>query len=149
MILPKGKPMTPSDKRLAPRQAVRLRVDLKPLRHEEVRDILEGQGYDELEYSSLSLTKPRAGMMPARIRDLSLSGMRIEGPVSLGTGEAAAVDLHLPDERVVLKVLGEVVWSQTAPDASQPHSFGLRFAALEEDGVHRLKNFLSLAPQGA
>ena len=140
--------MTPSDKRLAPRQAVRLRVDLKPLRHDEVRDILEGQGYDELEFSSLSLTKPRTGMLPARIRDISLSGARIEGPVSMGTGEATAIDLHLPDERVVLKVLGEVVWSTTASDANQPHSFGLRFAALEEDGVHRLKNFLSLMPQG-
>lgn len=140
--------MTPSDKRLAPRQAVRLRVDLKPLRHEEVRDILEGQGYDELEFSSLSLAKPRTGMMPARIRDISLSGVRVEGPVSLGTGEAAAIDLHLPDERVVLKALGEVVWSHSAADPNQPHSFGLRFAALEEDGVHRLKNFLSLVPQG-
>jgi hypothetical protein len=141
--------MTPSDKRLAPRQSVRLRVDLKPLRHQEVRDILEGQGYDELEFSSLALAKPRMGMLPARIRDLSLSGARVEGPVSLGTGEATAIDLHLPDERVVLKVLGEVVWSQPSTDDSQPHSFGLRFAALEEDGLHRLKNFLNLVPQGA
>ena len=139
--------MPTSEQRLAPRQTVRLRVDLKPLRHEEVRDILEGQGYDELEFSSLALSKPRTGMLPARIRDISLSGARVEGPVSLGTGEATAIDLHLPDERVVLKVLGEVIWSRPATDDSQPHSFGLRFAALEEDGLHRLKSFLSLTPQ--
>jgi hypothetical protein len=139
--------MTTSDKRLAPRQAVRLRVDLKPLRHEEVRDILEGQGYDELDFSSLSLAKPRSGMMPARIRDISLSGMRIEGLMALGTGEAAAMDLHLPDERVVLKALAEVVWSAPSTDLGQPHACGLRFAALEEDALHRLKNFLSLIPE--
>ena len=139
--------MTTIDKRLAPRQAVRLRVDLKPLRHDEVRDILEGQGYDELEFSSLSLAKPRSGMLPARIRDISLSGLRVEGPVALGAGEATAIDLHLPDERVVLKVLGEVVWSRPSEDSAQPHSFGVRFAALEEDGMHRLKTFLSLGPQ--
>lgn len=141
--------MTPSEQRLAPRQAVRLRVDLKPLRHEEVRDILEGQGYDELDFSSLSLTKPRHGMLPARIRDISLSGVRVEGPMSMGTGEATALDLHLPDERVVIKALGEVVWSLPAADDSQPHSFGLRFAALEEDALFRLKNYLSLVPQEA
>jgi hypothetical protein len=141
--------MTTSDKRLAPRQSVRLRVDLKPLRHEEVRDILQGQGYDELAFSSLSLSKPRTGMMPARIRDLSLSGVRVEGPVAMGAGEATAIDLHLPDERVVIKALGEVVWSRPATDCNEPHAFGVRFAALEEDAVHRLKNFLNLVPQGA
>lgn len=140
--------MNPSEQRLAPRLAVRLRVDLKPLRHDEVRDILQGQGYDELEYSSLSLAKPRVGMLPARIRDISLSGMRVEGLVAMGAGEATAMDLHLPDERVVIKALGEVVWSQPASDDSQPHSFGLRFAALEEEAIIRLKNYLSLVPQG-
>jgi hypothetical protein len=139
--------MTTSDKRLAPRQTVRLRVDLKPLRHEEVRDILEGQGYDELDFSSLALAKPRTGMLPARIRDISLSGMRVEGLLALGTGEATAMDLHLPDERVVLKALAEVVWSSPSTDDKQPHSFGLRFAALEEDALFRLKNFLSLVPE--
>jgi hypothetical protein len=139
--------MTTSDKRLARRQTVRLRVDLKPLRHEEVRDILEGQGYDELDYSSLALAKPRTGMLPARIRDISLSGMRVEGPVALGAGEATAMDLHLPDERVVLKALAEVVWCRPSVDGAQPHAFGLRFAALEEDALFRLKNFLSLVPE--
>jgi Tfp pilus assembly protein PilZ len=141
--------MTPTEQRLAPRQAVRLRVDLKPLRHEEVRDILEGHGYDELAFSSLSLSKPRVGMIPARIRDLSLGGVRIEGPVSLGTGEATALDLHLPDDRVVVKLLGEVVWSEPAKDSNHLHAFGLRFAALEENALARLKHFLELAPQGA
>jgi Tfp pilus assembly protein PilZ len=141
--------MTPTEQRLAPRQAVRLRVDLKPLRHEEVRDILEGNGCDELDFSSLSLSKPRMGMIPARIRDISLRGVRIEGPVSMGTGEAAVLDLHLPDERVVIKALGEVVWSRPSTDSQQMHAFGLRFAALEEDALNRLKHYLTLIPQGA
>ncbi len=61
-------------------------------------------------------------MLPARIRDISLSGMRVEGPVALGAGEATAMDLHLPDERVVLKALAEVVWSRPSTDDKQPHS---------------------------
>ncbi len=140
--------MALDDKRLTPRQTVRLRVDLKPLKHEEVRDILEGHGYDELEYSSLSLTRPRAGMLPARIRDISLGGIRVEGPCALGNGEVTAMDLHLPDERVVIKALGEVVWSLPSTDDSQPHAFGLRFAALDETALQRLKAYLFLAPAG-
>jgi hypothetical protein len=124
-------------------------VDLKPLRHEEVRDILEGNGYDELDFASLSLARPRSGMMPARIRDLSIQGARIEGPMSLGLGEAAVLDLHLPDERVVIKALGEVVWSRPSQDSQPPHAFGLRFAALKDDALARLKHYLTLMPQGA
>jgi Tfp pilus assembly protein PilZ len=88
-------------------------------------------------------------MIPARIRDLSLGGVRIEGPVALGAGEATALDVHLPDERVVVKLLGEVVWSEPAKDGQHLHAFGLRFAALEEHALARLKHFLELAPQGA
>jgi hypothetical protein len=141
--------MSTLDQRSAPRQPVRLRADVKPLSHEDVKDILEGQGYDELDFCSLSLSKPRSGMLPARVRDLSLTGARVEGLLDLGQGEAAGMDLHFPQDRVVLKVLAEVVWSQPAAGADAPHACGLRFAALEEDGLHRLKNYLKLAPQFA
>jgi PilZ domain len=138
--------MSTRDKRQARRSPVRLRVDFKPLSSSEVRDILEGQGYGELGFSSLALKQPRHGMLPSRVKDLSQSGMRMEGPLPIGLGEVAAVDVHLPDERVALKALVEVVWSKPAEDGLKPHSCGLRFAAMECDSVRRLKHFLMAAP---
>lgn len=135
-----------ADKRLSQRVPVRLRVDCKPLTTSEVRDILDGQGYQELAYSSLALNRPRQGMLPSKIKDLSLSGLRMEGPLPLGLGDAAALDVHLPDERVALKALAEVVWSRPAGSADSPHACGLRFAAMDDESARRLKHFLATAP---
>ena len=135
-----------TDQRHSKRVSVRLRVDCKPLSNSEIREILDGQGYQELAYSSLALSRPRQGMLPARIRDLSLSGMRMEGPLPLGLGDAAALDMHLPDERVALKALAEVVWAQPAGALDQPHACGLRFAAMDEDSVRRLRTFIDASP---
>jgi len=134
------------EKRLAQRVSVRLRVDCKPLSNNEIRDILDGQGYQELAYSSLALNRPRQGMLPAKVRDLSLSGLRMEGPLPMGLGDAAALDVHLPDERVALKALAEVVWSKPADVAEAPHACGLRFAAMDEESARRLRHYLATAP---
>jgi Tfp pilus assembly protein PilZ len=135
-----------TDKRHAKRVSVRLRVDCKPLSNGEIREILDGQGYQELAYSSLALSRPRQGMLPSRVRDLSLSGLRMEGPLPLGLGDAAALDVHLPDERVALKALAEVVWSQPADALDRPHACGLRFAAMDEDSARRLRSFIDASP---
>jgi Tfp pilus assembly protein PilZ len=134
------------DKRHAQRIPVRLRVDCKPLSNTEVRDILDGQGYQELAYASLAMSRPRQGMLPAKVRDLSLSGLRMEGPLSLGLGDAAALDMHLPDERVALKALAEVVWSKPADAGEAPHACGLRFTAMDEESARRLRHYLATAP---
>ena len=134
------------DKRQAQRVPVRLRVDCKPLSNAEVRDILDGQGYQELAYASLALNRPRQGMLPSKVRDLSLTGLRMEGPLPLGLGDAAALDMHLPDERVALKALAEVVWSKPAGLAEEPHACGLRFAAMDEESARRLRHYLATAP---
>ena len=134
------------EKRHAPRVPVRLRVDCKPLSSGEIRDILDGQGYQELAYASLALNRPRQGMLPARIRDLSQTGLRMEGPLPLGLGDAAALDMHLPDDKVALKALAEVVWSKPAGLAEQPHACGLRFAAMDEESARRLRHYLATAP---
>jgi hypothetical protein len=84
-----------------------------------------------------------------RARDLSSSGLRLEGPLALGLGESAVLDLHLPDENVAVKALVDVVWSHPASDPQQLHSFGVRFAALEEEGMRRLKSFMALMPAEA
>ena len=138
--------MSTPDKRLASRTPVRLRVDCKPLSRNEISDILEGHGYNELAYASLALSMPRQGMMPSRVRDLSLSGLRMEGPLALGLGDSAALDMHLPDERVALKALAEVVWSRPASDVQEPHACGLRFAAMDEESARRLKHYLATVP---
>lgn len=138
--------MTATDKRLSTRVRVRLRVDCKPLEHAERLSVLEGHGFPELSYRSLALSRPRAGMTPMQARDLSLTGLRLEGPLPLGLGDSAMLDLHLPDEPVAVKALVDVVWSRPAEGPRQLHSCGLRFAALDDEGVRRLKSYLALAP---
>lgn len=138
--------MSAPEKRLASRMPVRLRVDCKPLSRTEINDILEGHGYSELAYASLAMSMPRQGMMPSKVRDLSLSGLRMEGPLPLGLGDSAALDMHLPDERVALKALAEVVWSKPASSGDSPHACGLRFAAMDEESARRLKHFLASIP---
>jgi hypothetical protein len=138
--------MNAREQRLSTRVRVRLRVDCKPLDHSECAGVLEGQGFQELSFRSLALTRPRAGMTPMRVKDLSTSGLRLEGPLALGLGESAMLDLHLPDENVAVKALVDVVWSSPATDPQLPHSFGVRFAAMEEEGLRRLKSFMALMP---
>lgn len=134
------------EQRRANRVPVRMRVDCKPLSSDEVKDILDGHGYSELAYSSLALSRPRPGMLPARIKNLTVGGLCMEGPLPLKAGEVAALDLHLSDERVALKALAEVVWTRPAADENEPHSCGLRFAALDADGLKRLKQYLAMVP---
>jgi Tfp pilus assembly protein PilZ len=134
-----------AENRCASRMPIRMRVDCKPLSGSEVRDILEGRGYSELAFASLALSRPRQGMLPSRVKNLSMGGLCMEGPLPLGLGEAAALDMHLPDERVALKALVEVVWTKPATGDDQPHACGLRFAAMDEESTRRLKLYLSVA----
>lgn len=133
------------EQRRSKRVPVRMRVDCKPLSGSEVRDIMDGHGYEDLTFASLALSRPRQGMLPARIRDLSGTGLCMEGPLALGPGEVAALDLHLPDDRVAIKILVEVVWTKCAAQCHEPHACGMRFAAFEEDGNRRLRAFLATA----
>jgi Tfp pilus assembly protein PilZ len=132
-----------AENRRSNRVSIRIRVDCKPLSGSELRDILEGRGYSELAFSSLALSRPRQGMLPARVKNLCVGGLCMEGPLALGLGEVAALDMHLPDERVALKALVEVVWSKPAVGDDKPHACGLRFAAMDQDSVRRLKLYLS------
>lgn len=135
-----------SDKRQAARSHVKLRVDLKPLSQSEVQDIIEGQGFPELSYSSLALARPRHGMVPSKVRDLSVSGAQVETMLPVQAGESTAIDLHLPQDRVVVKALAEVVWCRPAKGGGEGHSAGLRFAAMEEESLRRLRGFLQTVP---
>ncbi|HTA17271.1 MAG TPA: PilZ domain-containing protein [bacterium] len=132
-----------AENRRSNRVSLRIRVDCKPLSGSELRDILEGRGYSELAFSSLALSRPRQGMLPARVKNLSGGGLCMEGPLALGLGEVATLDMHLPEERVALKALVEVVWSKPAAGDDQPHACGMRFAAMDQESVKRLKHYLN------
>jgi hypothetical protein len=113
-------------------------VDVKALKTEDVDKILFGQGYEDLNLNSLAMSRPRHGMEAAQCVDISLGGLRVSG-AELKPGTAAVIDIHLPDERVVVKALVEVVWVRT--EEAQPQA-GMRFAAMHEQGASLVKGYL-------
>lgn len=138
-------PMTPSEKRIQARKRLQLRVDARMISEQERIDILAGLGHPDLETEGLALSRPRWGMKRVDSRDVSASGLRIEvGPLgSVASGAALSLDVHLPGESRVVKLLGDVMWS--GEEAGQP-VIGLRIAALDLEGLERLKRALQKAP---
>jgi hypothetical protein len=126
------------ESRHAERRRVQVTVDVKPLRTQDVDNILFGQGFEDLNLNSLSMSRPRHGMERAETLDLSLSGLRLAG-IELKPGTAAVLDLHLPSDKVVIKALVEVVW---ATDQHGHPMAGCRFAAIQENGAERMMSFL-------
>lgn len=126
------------DARHAERKQVQVTVDVKPLKTQDVDNILFGQGFEDLKLNSLSMSRPRHGMERAQTLDLSVSGLRLEG-VNLKPGTAAVLDLHLPEDKVVVKALVEVVWVKVEQENS---TAGCRFAAIQEFGAERMMSFL-------
>lgn len=128
------------DRRVAPRKELVLRVDLRVLPDKDVQGILGGAGYPELSVHSLAMTRPRSGMEGSFTFDISFTGMAVRCHKALKQGAAAAVDLHLPGERTVLKLLGEVVWSGEVDGEARA---GIRIAALEDEAAQRFHGFLA------
>lgn len=116
-----------------------LRVDVKILPKKEVDDILDGSGYPDLSVTALSLSRPRGGMDGLNTVDVSTSGLRLRCKDLYEKGMAAALDLHLPGERTVLKFLGEVMW---VGQVEGEGCAGIRIAALDEDSGRRLGGYL-------
>ncbi len=137
-----AKPPSSNDKRNQPRISVQLRVDAKVLDEDKKIDILSGNGYPDLDQESLSLTKPRRGHRSSYTYDVSASGLRLDAAVleTLEHGTGVELDLHLPGERRVVKLLAEVMWANDAKDSPIA---GLRFAALEDEGLRRLREYLN------
>jgi hypothetical protein len=130
-----------SDKRNQPRVSIKLRVDAKVLADTQRDDILAGNGYPDLDQESLSLTHPRRGRQACQTFDVSPSGLRLSAAelTGLGHGTSLELDLHLPGERRVVKLLAEVMWAEKGQDSPV---VGLRFAALEDEGMRRLRGYL-------
>jgi hypothetical protein len=120
---------------------VRLRVDARVLTEQERVDILAGLGFPELEHEGPSLPRPRSGFQQAESRDASASGLRLALGALDGVeqGGSISLDVHLPGERRVVRLLGDVIWSG---DRDGEQLAGLRIAALEEEGLHRLQRAL-------
>jgi hypothetical protein len=128
------------NRRIRDRKSLELRVDVKILPKKEVDDILDGAGYSDLSVASLSMSRPRSGMDYTQTLDVSFSGMGLRCKKLYDKGMAAALDLHLPGDRTVLKFLGEVIWADEV--AGQPRA-GFRIAALDEDSAARFCGYLS------
>jgi hypothetical protein len=124
--------------RRAKRRRVQVTVDVKPLKTQDVDNILFGQGFEDLNFNSLSMSRPRHGMERVATIDLSVSGLCLTG-YEFKAGTAAVLDLHLPQDSVVIKALVEIVWVKVD---GQQSAAGCRFAAIQENGVERMRNFL-------
>lgn len=130
-----------NDLRVQKRVRARLRVDARPLEHKALRSILEGDGWEDLAVEAPALPRPRGGMHKGESRDFSASGLclAVPGAQNVGVGSALALDLHLPGQRRLVKLLGDVVWSKEDGDGLM---VGVRIAALEQEGMNRVKAWL-------
>ena len=139
--MPPTTPPPDSDKRNQARVSIALRVDAKLLDERQKEDILAGMGYPDLDSESLSLSTPRRGRQMCETLDVSPTGLRLgaEAMVALESGKSLELDLHLPGERRVVKLLAEVMWAE---DGEERRVAGLRFAALEDEGLRRLREYL-------
>ncbi|HTB35332.1 MAG TPA: PilZ domain-containing protein [bacterium] len=133
-----------ADKRVRPRSTVRLRVDARIISEDERVDILSGLGFPELENEGMSLTRPRRGFKRLETRDASASGLRlsIQELEGVDKGGALSLEVHIPGEGRVVKLIGDVMWADNL--AGEPVA-GLRIAALEEEGLKRLIQALERA----
>ena len=128
------------ERRLAKRKELALRVDFKVLPDRDLENIMEGDGYPDLSLRAMAMSRPRAGMDGLSTLDISFTGMGLNCQHMLKTGAAAALDLHLPGERTVIKLLGEVMWCTEVE--GKPRA-GIRIAALDDDGAKRFQGFLA------
>lgn len=128
-----------SNRRIRKRIPMQLRVDVKLLPEHEVQDILDGAGYADLSTSAMALRRPRSGMEGHKTSDVSFSGIGLVCEKKYENGQAAALDVHLPGQRTVLKFLGEVMWTR---ESNGEYRSGMRFAALDEDSARRFADYL-------
>jgi hypothetical protein len=128
-----------ANRRIQERKALSLTIDYRTLDGKETYSILNGEGYLDLNGHSLALTIPRRGMRRLLTRDLSLGGLSVCGAVDVTLGTSTAVDIHLPQDPVLIKVLAKVVWVN---GCGEKRLAGLRFSALGEDSRKRLQEFI-------
>ena len=131
------------EKRIESRISIRLRADAKELSPDQLEGIMDGQGWTDIFVPSFSYKNPREGMQSLETRDISRSGLRLEGSFGFNRGASLAIDLHLPGDRVLVKALLEVMWVEKDEKNPEWKRAGARFAALEETNSHRIGEFLA------
>lgn len=128
------------EKRIEKRVDVQLRADACEVDASLLEGIMEGNGYADLFQPDFGLRRPREGMSRVVACDISRSGLRLKGAFSFSQGMKIAVDLHLPQDRLLVKVLLEVMWCE---EVEKGFFFaGARFAALEEQSSRRVEEFV-------
>jgi len=138
-------PSQSSEKRIQSRKRIQLRVDARLITEQERIDILAGLGHPDLDSEGMALSRPRFGMTRLSSQDVSGSGLRLQTNAlgEVPEGSALSLDVHLPGEARVVKLLGDVMW--TGEDAGKAVA-GLRIAALDQEGLLRLLDALRQAP---
>jgi hypothetical protein len=126
-----------AEKRISSRVPVCLRVDARVIDEQERDAILAGLGFSELNNEGLALSRPRHGLRRSESRDVSASGLRlkIDDLGGVETGRTLCLDIHLPEDHRVVKLLGDVMW--VGERNGEPVA-GLRMAALQQEGLRRL-----------
>jgi PilZ domain len=126
-----------AEKRVRARVPVCLRVDARLIDEQERDAILAGLGFSELNNEGMALSRPRHGLRRSESRDVSASGLRlkVDGLNGVESGRSLCLDIHLPEDRRVVKLLGDVMW--VGERNGEPVA-GLRMAALQQEGLRRL-----------
>jgi hypothetical protein len=130
-------PESTAEKRVRPRVSLCLRVDARLIDEQERDAILAGLGFSELNNEGLALSRPRHGLRRSESLDVSASGLRlkVDGIAGIEAGRSLCLDIHLPEDHRVVKLLGDVMW--VGQRDNEPVA-GLRMAALQEEGLKRL-----------
>jgi hypothetical protein len=112
-------------------------VDARLVKEQERDAVFAGLGFLELENEDLALSRPRHGLQRSESCDISASGLRlkVDSLDGVKTGTALCLDVHLPRNSRVVKLLGDVMWVGQIDGVPVA---GLRMAALAEEGMRRL-----------
>lgn len=138
-----SRPQVP-DQRIRPRLPLRLRIDVRKISASERDALLAGMGFPDLDQEALSLSRPRHGWKRMESRDVSTSGLglRVSEDLDWDSGATLCLDVHLPGDSRVVKLLADVMWKDERGGEAMA---GVRMAALEKEGLVRLSGMLSEA----
>ena len=135
------------EKRDDERKTVRLEIKFKLVEKDEANRILESDDFSHALTRAESSSKDPHG---AHTQNLSISGLKLVGDISLVGGKALQlgdqllVEIQVPDAPIPVHTLATVVWADS--DDSDPVKFyaGLQFMGINRQDVAKVARFLVL-----
>lgn len=134
------------EKRDDERRTVRLEIKFKLIEKEEVDRVMASDDFSQGQLRAESGANPHA----AHTQNLSISGLKLIGDISLVGGKAlnvgdhVMVEIQVPDAPIPVHTLAIVAWSDA--DDSDPVKFyaGLQFMGINRQDVAKVARFLVL-----